>query len=57
VREVVREQVLSRLGVNVESMKWFVEQRPVQCMEASLPWRDLDRLIVQGMCDPPFWFI
>ena len=53
VRELVREQALSKLGVNVDSMKWFVEQRPVACMEACLPWRDLDRLIVQGMWSPP----
>ena len=49
VKELVREQALSRVGVNVESTKWLVEQRPVACMEACLPWRDLDRLIVQGM--------
>ena len=53
VRELVGEQALSKLEVNVDSMKWFVEQRPVACMEACLPWRDLDRLIVQGMCLPP----
>ncbi len=49
MKEHVTEQALSRLGVDVESTKWFVEQRPVACMEACLPWRDLDRLIVQGM--------
>jgi len=54
VREMVREQVgnnptLGKLGVNVESTKWFVEQRPMASMEGCLPWRDLDRLVVQGM--------
>jgi len=49
VREIIGEQVLNKFGVNMESMKWFVEQRPVACMETCLPWRDLDRLIVQGM--------
>lgn len=61
MREVVKEQVrnnqmLAKLGVNVESMKWFVEQRPAACMEACLPWRDLDRLIIQGML-PSFSFV
>jgi hypothetical protein len=48
--QVKKNQVLSKLGVDVESMKWFVEQRPVAGMEACLPWRNLDRLIVQGVC-------
>jgi hypothetical protein len=57
MREMVGEQVknnqmLRKLGVNVESMKWFVEQRPVVCMEACLPSRDLDCLIIQGVLHP-----
>ena len=49
LREIIGEKVLSKLEVNAESMKWFVEQRPVVCIETCLRWRTLDRLIIQGM--------